>query len=81
MVFGLVMSAILVAAGLGLFLTGTGRMMPLGVRLFPFLELVLLWLYLARGKGGWLGTAPRPSGGAWPLISPRRRSRTSPTWG
>ncbi|MGE5599701.1 MAG: flavodoxin family protein [Bacteroidota bacterium] len=58
MVFGMIMSVLLLSSGLSFILTDPGRMLPAGFRILPFLELGLLWLYvlLFKGKGGWPGT-------------------------
>ncbi len=58
MVFGIIMSVLLLSAGFSLFLTDMGRMIPAGLRILPFIELGLLWLYVLvlKGKGGWPGT-------------------------
>lgn len=54
MVFGTIMSVLLLSSGLALILTDIGRLIPTGIKLLPFIELGLLWLYLLAFKGkGW----------------------------
>ncbi len=91
MVFGLVMTFILLLSGLSLFRTGIGRMIPAGVRIVPFLELGLLWLCLLVLRGRWTGALVMvqfwvvfalmilPSaGGLWILESFDRERRIGP---
>jgi len=59
MIFAIVFSVILFICGIIFFITDTGQMMPLGVRLIPLINIGILWIYTVffalKGKMGIIG--------------------------
>lgn len=59
MSFAIIYTVLLVLSVFPLFLTATGRMIPIGVRIFPFIAIIILWIYTLffkiRGRSGFLG--------------------------